>query len=443
MRRPILSRRQLLGGALAGAGAAALAGCAPNVGPADRTTLQFWHLLSGGDGITMAELLDGINDSQDDFFVRPTVLAWGTPYYTKLAMAGAGGRAPEVAIMHSTRVPGYVPGGLLDPWDEGQLAELGVDESTFTGPMWENSLVGGELYSVPLDAHPFLMMFNRDICQEAGVLESDGRLSVPQSPDEFISLCEEIGGVTGGNALSYGFLGDAPQIWRLFYTFYAQHGVTMEFPDGGEAVIDDDAFLSSLEHMSRLVDGTIASSRGNYDSAVAEFSSGSTGLFFSGVWELPTMQNAGIPVDMDMIPPIFGEPITYADSHSFVLPHQLSPDPQAREHTYEFVAQLLKDSVNWATAGHIAAYLPVVGSPEYQELLPQANYADAADHIVYDPTAWFTGSGSNFVNELGQMFQRAMTAGDGFEDALDQFRSYVNSILSNPNPVDPEGAEQV
>ncbi|WP_272896828.1 hypothetical protein [Nesterenkonia sp. PF2B19] len=41
------------------------------------------------------------------------------------------------------------------------------------------------------------------------------------------------------------------------------------------------------------------------------------------------------------------------------------------------------------------------------------------------------------------MFQRAMTAGDGFEDALDQFRSYVNSILSNPNPVDPEGAEQV
>ncbi|GAA3050394.1 MULTISPECIES: extracellular solute-binding protein [Actinomycetes] len=443
MRRPILSRRQLLGGALAGAGAAALAGCAPNVGPADRTTLQFWHLLSGGDGITMAELLDGINDSQDDFFVRPTVLAWGTPYYTKLAMAGSGGRAPEVAVMHASRVPGYVPGGLLDPWELDRLAEVDLDESTFTGPMWENSIVNGQLYSVPLDAHPFIMMYNTDICEQAGVLESDGTITRPDSPDRFVELCESIVDVTGGNALSFGFLGDGAQLWRLFYTLYAQHGHLMEFPDGGEAVIDDDAFVNSLELMSRLVDGTIASTRADYDSAVAGFSTGQTGLFFTGVWELPTMVGAGLPLDATTIPTLYGTPATYADSHSLVLPHQLDPDPEAREHTYEFVSELLKSSFSWAEAGHIPAYLPIVDSPEYDELLPQANYADAADQLVYDPAAWFTGSGANFTNDVGQILQSTVTAGDGFEGALEDFRSLVNSILASPNPVDPEGAEQV
>lgn len=96
-----LSRRQFLAAASAAAGAALLAGCAPDAGPGSPTqTLQFWHLLSGGDGVTMSSLLDQVNQAQDAYRIRPTVLAWGTPYYTKLAMAGAGGRAPEIGRAH-------------------------------------------------------------------------------------------------------------------------------------------------------------------------------------------------------------------------------------------------------------------------------------------------------------------------------------------------------
>src|SRR5690606_30685680 len=179
-----LSRRQFLAAASAAAGAALLAGCAPGSGPGTATqTLQFWHLLSGGDGVTMSALLDTVNKAQDAYRIRPTVLAWGTPYYTKLAMAGAGGRAPDVAIMHATRVPGWAPGGLLDEWDLDRLADLGVDESTFPQPVWQKGIVGGRRFSVALDAHPFVLMFNTDICDAAGVLDSDGRLQATSSPE--------------------------------------------------------------------------------------------------------------------------------------------------------------------------------------------------------------------------------------------------------------------
>ena len=435
-----LSRRQFLAAASVAAGSMLLAGCAPGTTPGSTTqTLQFWHLLSGGDGVTMTSLFDGVNQAQSAYAIRPTVLAWGTPYYTKLAMAGAGGRAPDVAIMHATRTVGWAPGGLLDIWDLDKLAELGVDSSTFPKPIWEKGFVGEGMYSIALDAHPFVLMFNTDICDAAGVLESDGSLTETSSPEEYLDQLREIAGSSGEHALSYGYLGDGAQMWRLFYGLYAQHGLEIELPVGGKAVIDKDAAVEVLSFMQTLLDGEIANTQADYGTAVAEFASGKSGMFMTGVWELRTMQNAGIPFDATMIPALYGQQAVYADSHSFVLPHQTNADPVKRDLTYQFVADMLKGSFGWAEAGHIPAFLPVTESPEYDDLIPQANYAEAAQHVVYDPIAWFTGSGSNFQSEFGAAVQGVLLSGDDPGAAIDRFESRVNTMLAQPNPADPEG----
>lgn len=435
-----LSRRQLLAGTAAAFGSALLAGCAstPSAGITTQT-LQFWHLLSGGDGVTMSAMLDEVNAAQAAYRIRPTVLAWGSPYYTKLAMAATGGRAPDVAVMHATRVPGWAPGGLLDPWDLDELAALGVDESTFPAPIWERGRVGDKTFSVALDAHPFVLMFNTDICDKAGVLDSDGKLLPVSSPEEFLDLLGAVGGSAEGHALSYGYLGDGAQLWRLFYTLYPQHGSPIVLPPGGKAEIDKDAAVETLTFMQRLVDGTVAAKQNDYGTAVAEFATGRSGMFMTGVWELRTMQNAGIPFDATTIPTLYGTPGVYADSHSFVLPHQSQPDPLRRELSYRFVADMLKGSLMWAEAGHIPAYLPVTQSAAYEKLIPQAHYADAANHINYDPEAWFTGSGSNFQGEFGAATQNVLLSGDDPVAAIQRFEDRVNVFLSQPNPADPEG----
>jgi multiple sugar transport system substrate-binding protein len=435
-----LSRRQFLAAASVAAGTVLLAGCAPGTGSASTAqTLQFWHLLSGGDGVTMTSLLQGVNDAQSDYFIRPTVLAWGTPYYTKLAMAGAGGRAPDVAVMHATRTVGWAPGGLLDTWDIDKLAELGIDSSTFPQPIWEKGFVGDGLYSIALDAHPFVLMFNTDICDAAGALDSQGRLRETTSPEEWVDQLREVAGAAPGHALSYGYLGDGAQMWRLFYGLYAQHGIQMEMPVGGKVVIDKDVAVEVLEFMRSLLDGEIAAAQADYGTAVAEFATGESGMLMTGVWELRTMQNAGIPFDATMIPTLYGTPAVYADSHSFVLPHQANADPVKRDLTYRFVADMLKRSFGWAEAGHIPAFLPVTESPEYADLIPQANYAEAAQHVVYDPVAWFTGSGSNFQGEFGAAVQGVLLSGDDPAAAIDRFESRINTWLTQPNPADPEG----
>lgn len=435
-----LTRRQLLrtgAGALGAAaiGAPLLAGCSPGGGVAGRENLDFWHLLSGGDGIKMAALIDAANAATDTYAVKPTVLAWGTPYYTKLAMASAGGRAPDVAIMHTDRIPGYAPGGLLDPWDTGMLAEVGITEDKFPAPVWEAGQSEGDVYAISLDVHPFIMMYNSEICDQAGLLGSDGQLQEIASADDFMEVARTIQGVTGGHGLSYGYLGDGAQMWRLFYGLYRQHGAELVLEPGNPVQVEVDVAVKVLTFMQELLDGTVCAPAADYGNAIAEFVSGGSGMLFTGVWELPTMITNEVPLDAQTIPTMFGTPAAFGGSHAFVLPHQDNPDPDARRATYQFVSDLLHSSFSWAEAGHIPAFNPITESPEYAELLPQAHYANAAEIVNYNPPAWFTGSGGNFEGYFAEYVQNVLLQGDDPARGFEGFVGRVNTLLSKPNPV--------
>ncbi|WLQ07716.1 extracellular solute-binding protein [Arthrobacter oryzae] len=437
--RPMqMTRRQLLlgGGVLAGSLSlgASLTGCG-GAAQAAGNDIRFWHLLSGGDGIKMMAMIDKANADHPDFRIKPTVLAWGTPYYTKLAMASAGGRPPEVAVMHAARVPGYAPGGLLDAWDLDLLAEFGVRPEDFGSRIWEKSQFNGQVFSLALDSHPFVMLYNTEVADKAGVLGSDGRLADISSPSQFLEVSRELQRVTGKHGLSYGYLGDGAQMWRLFYTLYRQHGADFILEPGRPAQVDRDVAIDCLEFITSLLDNTISTKSGDGGTAIAEFASQGSGLLFTGVWELPTMKTAGVPFGASTIPTLFGTPAAFADSHSFVLPHQATLDESRRRGVYQFVASMLKNSLSWAEAGHIPAYQPVVNSPEYAALKPQADYAHAADIINYDPVAWFTGSGSDFQGYFAENVQNVFLGRDKAADGWDAFMKRINTVLAMPNPV--------
>jgi multiple sugar transport system substrate-binding protein len=433
-----LSRRQLLtGSALLGGGllATGLTGCGGAAGAASLQTINFWHLLSGGDGVKMQAMIANANQANPGFNVHPTVLAWGAPYYTKLAMASAGGRPPEVAIMHASRVPGYAPGGLIEPWDLALLAENGVTPENFAPRIWEKSQQDGKVFSLALDSHPFIMFYNTDVAAKAGLLESNGLLQEVTSPDAFKAMALEMQKVTKAHGLSFGYLNLGSQMWRLFYTLYKQHGVDMVLTPGQPMQADRDAAIESLEFMASLFDDTIAAKGNDINTGIAEFVRGDSGMLFSGGWELPTMKKAKLPVDALTIPTLYGTPASYADSHSFVLPRQLVADEEQRKDTYKFVSDILKGSLSWAEAGHIPAYQPVVQSQAYKELSPQVHYANAADIIAYDPQAWFSGSGSDWQNYFAEYIQNVLLGRTKAAEGWDGFVARTNDLLFRPNPV--------
>jgi multiple sugar transport system substrate-binding protein len=437
-----LSRRNVLvgGAALLGTAFAAtgLAGCATGATTASGATVEqltFWHLLSGGDGVKMSALVDQANEKDPEFHATQTVLAWGTPYYTKLAMASAGGRAPDVAIMHASRVPGYAPGGLLDPWDVEKLASYGLREQDFAPAVWKAGFSGDQLYSVALDSHPFILVYNTDIAAQAGALGPDGQLVDITSPEQFLEVARAMQAVTGKHGASWGYLNDGAQLWRMFYTFYKQQGADMVLREGGTVEYDEAAAVTALEFMQQLTDGTVMAEASDIQSGIAEFVSGESGMLFTGVWEVPSAEASGIPYDASMIPTLFGTPAVYADSHAFVLPRQSTVDEAKREDVYRMVSTILKDSISWAEAGHIPAYGPVVDSSEYGALVPQSHYAEAAEYLDYDPPAWFTGSGSDFQTYFLDSIQSVILAKDDAAAGMKRFVERVDTQLGRPAPV--------
>ena len=63
-----ITRRQMLTGSLAVLGGMfalpALSGCSSSA-QSQGISLKYWHLLSGGDGITMANIVESVNDTKD------------------------------------------------------------------------------------------------------------------------------------------------------------------------------------------------------------------------------------------------------------------------------------------------------------------------------------------------------------------------------------------
>ncbi len=399
------------------------------------THLVYWNLFGGGDGVRMVQMQDDFQKAHPEINLEAITLAWGEPYYTKLAMAAAGGRPPDVAISHMTRMPPFAQGDLLDPFDLNALAKYDITASDFLAPIWQRGHINGQLYAVPLDTHPFVMYYNTEIAKKAGLLDASGNLLPINGPDAFINALKKAQQVTGGYGLAFAINGDVTN-WRVFYSLYSQLGGQVLSPDGKQLVIDDNKALQALSFMDDLTQKSkVAPATIDYGGAIALFASGKCGFFWQGEWEVTTFQTANTPFNMVPFPNIFGGGQCQADSHTFVLPRQASVDPARREASYLFISSLLKDSFVWAHGGHIPAYLPVATSQEYKNLKPQSNYAGVAANVVVDPTAWFSGSGSEFESVVSAPIQASFQGQLTPQQALAQLKASVQKLLNTPSPV--------
>jgi multiple sugar transport system substrate-binding protein len=437
---PTLSRRALLGGSLALLGAGA-AGCALPVGlGSSQTRIKYWHFLGASDGIIMNQMVESFAQANADLFVEENVLAWGEPYYTKIAMAGSGGRSPDLATFHLARVPGIGPGQILDPIDVDLLAENGLRAADFSPPIWERAHIDGVLYAVPFDAHPMVTYYNTDLCRQAGLLGPDGKLTPTTGPDDLLAALRKAKEVTGGSpplvfdALGLGTVGP----WRVWSSLYAQSGGTLLSDDGTRITIDDGKALDVLRFMRTLGEEGLCDPVTDYGASVARFTNSQAAFLWNGDWETTGLKERKTPFSMTRFPSVFGSGAAQADCHAFVLPHQRDRDPEVERATYRFIAYLVKNSADWAVAGHVPAYLPALEEPEYLALNPQSEYRSVITDVALDPQVWFAGSASRMWIEFGGAYSPVISGERSPEDGLAAAKAALTRLMSAPNPFPAE-----
>lgn len=352
--------------------------------------LVFWTFFSGGDGDVMTKLINTFNASSQNVKVKNVLCEWGDPYYTKLETAVAAGNGPDIGVSHITALSGLVDHGALTPLDD-YVSDAGVDWNVEAQNVLKSSIFNGKHYSIPLDTHPYILYYNKDLLQKAGMLGSDGTPNFGTDWDSFTNYLVALKGKLPSGVSPLSFPTNGVDGYRLWWTLYKQLGGNdLVNADCTAGSIDKQPAIDAAQHIQDLFqkDKVVPLNLADF---LKTFQSQKAALMFDGVWGINSLTEAKINFGVMPVPKFFNNNDCWADSHNIVLPKQKSPDKDREVACVKFMYWATQHSDIWAEAGHIPTNVNVDKSDTFNKLPMRSNYVGALNDVAFprqNPQSW-------------------------------------------------------
>jgi multiple sugar transport system substrate-binding protein len=400
-----------------------------------KESVVWWDFLGGGDGVRMKQLIADFNKEMDGKVeIQASTLDWGVPFYTKVQTSSAVGEAPDVMTYHASRIPLAVKQGILQEITPDDFKAMGLGEADFAKATWDAVTIDGKQYAVPLDTHPIVLYYNKDILAKAGLLDANGKPTGLNGGENFkaaMTKAKEAGAKFG----IAGVTADGNFMYRTIYSMMCQQGG--ELMTDGEFLAGDNAakMQNALAMIADWTKSGLQSSYSDYPATVALFTSGSAAFMINGVWEVPTMTDmhkSGKLFEWGAmeLPVFFEKPCTYADSHSFAIPVNKGKEMSAekRAAVLSVISWIDKHSLFWATAGHIPAYAPVTQSDEYKKMEPNATYSPLTANMIFDPKSPLAGIAGPIFDVMSTYFVPTQNGEMDPAEAVTKIKDELNNL---------------
>lgn len=402
---------------------------------AAQETVVWWDFLGGGDGVRMKQMIADFNAAHEgEIVIDATTLEWGVPYYTKVQVSVAVGEAPDVMTYHTSRIPLAVEQGVLDEITADDWAAMGLSQSDYAEAIWDAVNIDGEQYAVPLDTHPIVLYYNKDVLGAAGLLNEDGTPRGMDSRDGYTATLQGL--KDAGVKFPLGSVtADGNFMFRTIYSLMGQQ--SGELMTDGEFLVGDNAekLENALGVLAEWTNQGLQSTYTDYPATVALFTSGEAAMMINGVWEVPTMvdlhsQGKLFEWGAVELPVIFDHPSTYADSHAFAIPANQGKEmsPEKRAAVLEVISWISQNSLFWATAGHIPAYGPVTASDEYKMMEPNATYSTVTANMIFDPKTPLAGVAGPIFDVMSTYFVPTLNGELDPAEAVEEIKIELNDM---------------
>lgn len=402
-----------------------------------QTEVVWWDFLGGGDGVRMKALIDRFNEEHDDISITGTTLEWGVPFYTKVRTSAAVGEGPDIMTYHLSRVPLALEEGVLSPITDADLEMAGLSTDDFFSTAVEAATgPDDQLYAIPFDIHSIVLYYNRSYLEGTEFLDDDGMLTGISSLEDFNRALEVAAENGSGNPLSFQTGGDGG-VWRVFYTLLGQQDGQLIVD--GEVLPGDNAEKATraLEIMREWRDAGWIPEQAEYEASVALFTSGQSAFHMNGVWEVPTLTDMadagtlGFEWGAVQVPQLLDREATWADSHAFAIPVQGDEEmsEEKREAVMTVIGWMNENSIGWADAGHIPAYVATTESDAYQAMEPNATYASLADTAFFDPRSEIAGVASPVYDTALNIMVPAIHGFFPPSEAVEMLRDELESAI--------------
>ncbi len=394
------------------------------IGSGDRVTVRFWNGFTGPDGRTILALVKRFNRENPDVRVLMQRLDWA-PYYSKLFVAGLGGRAPEVFVVHAANIARFMQGNFVQSVDDRMGGESGLDPLDFYENVWEAVEHDGRHYGVPLDVHPVGMYYNKALFREAGVVDAGGEPLVPRTREEFLEAARKIAAlpVLENGRRRWGFV----FTWfrTNIYTIMRQYGGEFFTEGGGRCILDNPENVAALEFCADLVlREQVAPSPENFDAWVG-FRQGRVGMAFEGIYMLADMEKM---TDLDWgaapVPQLGPEAAAWADSHVLCLRSDLSEEKL--EASWRFIRFLSDNSLDWAEGGQVPVRKSLRETERFRSMTVQYEFSRQIPYVVYLPQVPFV---FEFEGEFDIAVEKALRGSAPAREVLEEATRNVNETV--------------
>jgi multiple sugar transport system substrate-binding protein len=389
-----------------------------------RAVVRFWNGFTGPDGRTMLRMVQRFNAENPDVLVMMQRMDWNT-CYNKLFVAGLGGRAPELFVVHTRAMERFARAGFLRANDDLISGSHSIDTNDLDPNVWRGVEFGGKHYGLPLDVHALGMYYNRTLFRSAGLTDAQGNLKIPTGRADFLdALTAMTKPATGGNPPTWGFVFTN---WESnTYTFLRQFGGEFFTPDYGRCIIHNDQNITALQFCVDLIRRyRVAPQPENFDAWIG-FRQGKVGIVFEGIYMLADLQKQK---DLDFsgapVPQVGDHTAVWADSHNLCMRADVK-EPQLSA-TWRFAKFLSDNSLDWAAGGQIPVRKSRRAEPRFQQMEVQAAFAKQIPYVTYLPRLPFI---FEFQTEYNLAIEKALRGRAAPSDALKAAEENINRIIA-------------
>jgi multiple sugar transport system substrate-binding protein len=181
-------RRAFLAGVLPLLAApAVIASRAGAAGP--QLTLRYWSFLDPASddprSLAQAQIIDGFTAKYPDVAIKIEVVHW-SKVVPMLVTSAAAGQAPDIALVHSSRIPQAVDAGAIVPIDRFVDALPQAAQGDFLEPI-AKMRYNGHVWSLPSEHRiEGVLLYRRDLFAQAGIK------SPPRTWDEMAEVAHKL-----------------------------------------------------------------------------------------------------------------------------------------------------------------------------------------------------------------------------------------------------------
>lgn len=397
-----------------------------------QVVLRFWNGFTGPDGRQIIKLVRQFNEEHENIKVLLQRIDWST-YYNKLYVAGLGGRAPDVFVVHAPLFPRFAEAQLAAPLNQFVAGENGLPVADFDPAVWLAGKVDGAQWAVPLDVHPFGMYLNRTLFRNAGLLAADGQIIIPQTRESLLMAMRRLTRDldADGTPDEWGYV--LTTMRMIFQSLMAQYGGSLVSPDGRTCLINSPENQAAMQFFVDLIEKEkVCPQPEGFDSWVG-FRQGKVGIVFEGVWMLSELEKSDLDWCGAPFPQIGPQPGVWASSHMMCMSE--SSDPVRKEAAWIFIRYLSDHSLEWAVTGQIPVRRSLRETERFKSMPVQGAFAQLIDSVRFSPAVPYK---LELDSELELAFEKVLRRTATPQEALAVAQANIEKIISRINEAGDE-----